>query len=136
MVAKQSWRQGIGRWLPLWAWMMIIFIISNQPKADIPSFGVWDTLLKKGLHFLAYALLALLALRGTGEGKRPYLWALIITVLYAVSDEYHQTFIPGRHGQLMDVFIDNAGGLTALLLRMRNDERGMRNDERGMRNDE
>ena len=122
MVAGQSWRQGVGRWLPLLAWMAAIFFMSDQPKTSIPSFGVWNTLIKKGAHFLAYALLALLALRGTGGGKRPYLWALLITSLYAISDEYHQTFIPGRHGQLMDVLIDSAGGATALLIRMWNDE--------------
>jgi VanZ family protein len=43
----------------------------------------------------------------------------LITVLYAMSDEYHQTFIPGRNGTVMDVVIDSLGGLTALFsLRM------------------
>jgi VanZ family protein len=115
-VVSRWWRSRWGRWLPLLSWMGAIFIMSNQPKTNIPSFGVWDLLVKKGSHFLAYGVLASLALRVTdGEGrKRPYLWALLLTILYAISDEFHQTFIPGRNGMLMDVFIDSLGGLTAL----------------------
>ncbi|MCP4425990.1 MAG: VanZ family protein, partial [Chloroflexi bacterium] len=62
------------------------------------------------------ALLAWLLLRAMGEAERPYLYAFIITVLYAVSDEFHQTFVPGRGGRLPDVLIDALGGLTALLV--------------------
>ena len=94
--------------------MGAIYVLSDQPKAGIPSFGVWDLLVKKGSHFLAYAVLAVLAWRGFREGKRPYLWAILLTILYAISDEYHQTFIPGRNGTLVDVMIDSFGGLTAL----------------------
>jgi VanZ family protein len=100
-------------------WMGAIFFLSDQPKSGIPSFGFWDALIKKGSHFLAYAVLAYLALRVTSGVKRPYLWAFLITALYAMSDEYHQTFIPGRNGTVMDVLIDSLGGLTALFsLRM------------------
>ena len=107
-------RWGIGRWLPLLVWMGLIYFVSNQPKTDIPDFGFWDTLLKKGGHFLSYAVLAWLAWRVTRVGKRPFLWAFLITAAYAIGDEYHQSFVPGRHGQLTDVLIDCAGGLVAL----------------------
>ncbi len=100
-------------------WLVAIFFLSSQPKSDIPSFGFWDTLIKKGSHFLAYAMLAFLVQRVTSGGKRPYSLAFLITVLYAISDEYHQTFVPGRNGTVMDVLIDSLGGLTALVsLRM------------------
>lgn len=101
-------------------WMGAIFILSDQPKTDIPSFGTWDLFIKKGSHFLAYAVLASLALRVMAGGKRPYHWALLLTILYAISDEFHQTFIPGRNGTLADVFIDSLGGLTALLILRKN----------------
>ena len=104
----------LSRWLPLLLWMGAIYVLSDQPKAGIPSFGVWDLLVKKGSHFLAYAVLAVLAWRGFRAGTRPYLWAILLTILYAISDEYHQTFIPGRNGTLDDVMIDSFGGLTAL----------------------
>jgi VanZ family protein len=119
-MVNRYWHSRLGRWLPLLGWMGAIFMLSNQPKADIPSFGVWDVLVKKGSHFLAYAVLALLALRVTGDWKRPYRWALLLTILYALSDEYHQTFIPGRNGAPADVLIDSLGGLTALLMRRMN----------------
>ncbi len=115
VVNGRSWRQTAVRWLPLLTWMGLIFVLSGQAKTDIPSFGVWDLLIKKGAHFLAYAVLAWLALWAVGEAKRPYAIAFIIAVLYAVSDEYHQTFVPGRNGQWLDVLIDSIGALTALM---------------------
>ncbi len=65
---------------------------------------------------MAYAGLAFLALRAVLGGKRPYLTAFIIVFLFSLSDEYHQTFIPGRNGTLADVFIDMCGALTCLFL--------------------
>ena len=94
--------------------MGAIYLLSDQPKTGIPSFGVWDALVKKGAHFLAYAVLSVLAWRLFREGQRPYLWAFLLTVLYAISDEYHQSYIPGRNGTLIDVLIDSLGGVTAL----------------------
>jgi VanZ family protein len=101
-------------------WMGAIFILSNQPKGGIPSFGLWDTLVKKGGHFLAYSVLAFLGLRVTVTGKRPYLSAMLLTVLYAISDELHQTYIPGRNGTPMDVMIDSLGALAALFILRKN----------------
>jgi VanZ family protein len=111
------------RWLPLLLWMAAIFIASSRTKAEIPSFGLWDQLLKKIGHFLAYALMAWLAWRGTHETTRPYLWAFLITVFYAVSDEWHQSFVPTRNGSQLDVFIDAMGGLLMLTLLYRRQHR-------------
>ncbi len=110
---RSSW---VGRWLPLLLAMGVIFFVSNQPSADLPNFGLWDVLVKKTGHFLAYAGLALLALRAVWGGKRPYLTATIIVLLYASSDEFHQTFIAGRTGTPIDVLIDMGGALTCLWL--------------------
>ncbi|MCA9961789.1 MAG: VanZ family protein [Anaerolineales bacterium] len=104
----------VKKWIPALLWMVAIFVLSNQPKGAIPSFGLWDFLVKKGSHFLAYGLLAGLywwALRG---GKRPFPIAFLLTFLYAVSDEWHQSFIPGRNATVMDVMIDSVGGLVML----------------------
>lgn len=97
------------RWLPMLAWMALIVYVSHQPSADIPQFGTWDLLVKKGSHFGAYFILAWLARFALGRWD----WALLLTAVYAVSDEYHQTFIPGRDGNLLDVLIDTLGGLVA-----------------------
>lgn len=105
-----------GRWLPLLLAMGVIFFASNQPAVDLPDFGFWDLGVKKLGHFLAYASLALLALRAVLNWQRPYLTAILIAFLYALSDEFHQTFIPGRNASLVDVAIDMCGTLACLWL--------------------
>ncbi len=77
---------------------------------------MWDLGFKKGGHFLGYALLALLALRAVLDWQRPYLSTFIVVLLYSLSDEFHQTFIPGRNGTLVDVLIDMSGAVSCLLL--------------------
>ena len=104
------------RWLPLLLWMAVIFYMSGRTKAEVPSFGTWDLLVKKGSHFLAYGFFALLAWWAVRDWKRPFFSAFIITLLYAASDEFHQTLVPTRHGQPTDVLIDILGGLTMLLI--------------------
>lgn len=69
-----------------------------------------DLFIKKGGHFLAYALLATLAYRA----RPSYRLAFWLAVLYAISDEFHQSFVPGRTGMPLDVFIDSMGGLAGL----------------------
>ncbi len=96
------------------AWMGLIFLVSGIPSEQIPDAGTWDLLVKKGGHMASYALLAVLWLRAlelrfpTGPAAQ---LALVITVLYAISDEYHQTFVPGRNGTAVDVLVDAAGAL-------------------------
>lgn len=93
------------RWLPLFLWMLLIFAVSGQPKSAIADFGVWDLLVKKGSHVLAYAVLAVLASRALPRPGYAILWALA----YAVTDELHQRFVPGRMGSPVDVLIDGLG---------------------------
>ena len=108
------------RWLPVLVWMAAIFAMSGTPGEAIPRFGGVDVLVKKGAHALAYAILAVLCRRATGDNRR----ALLITVLYAISDETHQLGVAGRMGQPLDVLIDTVGGMLGLWLmkRMGNDE--------------
>jgi VanZ family protein len=104
--------------------MGAIFLVSAQPT--LPSVpGRWDLLLKKTTHVLAYGVLTLLYVRALrGHERRAsqtgdtwiHLVSAAMALLYAVSDEYHQTFVPGRHGTLADVAIDGIGVIGALLL--------------------
>ncbi len=120
MVVRRIQAQKVAsQWLPLLIWMAAIFLVSNQGKQELPSFGLWDTLAKKGGHFAAYMILALLAHRAASQSQRPYLWAALITALYALTDEFHQTFVPSRQGSLIDVIIDCAGGAAALVTHYR-----------------
>jgi VanZ family protein len=88
--------------------MALIFFFSAQPDLN-SGLGVWDTIGRKLIHAATYGALFLLwrrALRRTGP-------AVAITILYAISDEYHQTFVHGRHGSPLDVVIDAAGVMIA-----------------------
>jgi VanZ family protein len=99
------------RWLPVLVWSGVIFAFSSIPSLN-SGLGTWDYVLRKGAHMTEYAILALLLVRATGS----YVWALSLTVAYAASDEFHQTFVRGRHGSPIDVGIDAAGALIGLAL--------------------
>jgi VanZ family protein len=114
----------IRRWLPPLVWMGVIFFFSAQPT--VPSVpGRWDLLLKKSMHMVAYGMLTWLYLRALrGDESRESrsddaatrAVSAGMALLYALSDEYHQTFVPGRNGSLVDVAIDavGVGGAIAL----------------------
>jgi VanZ family protein len=91
--------------------MGLIFFFSHQPDLGT-GLGGWDLLLRKLAHMVEYGLLWLLWLRALG---RPG-WAAAITLAFAASDEFHQSFIEGRHGTPVDVLIDAAGMAIAYAL--------------------
>jgi VanZ family protein len=74
-----------------------------------------DLLFKKFGHLTVYATLALLWLRALRAARRAYLVAFLITVLYAVSDEIHQSFVPFRGPSPWDVVLDSLAAGVALL---------------------
>ena len=101
------------RWFPALVMMGAIFAASSFTKKEIPNFGAWDLLAKKGGHALGYALLGAAYLRGLAAGRRPN-WrlaalALAAVALYAVSDEFHQRFVSGRNSSPVYVLIDTCG---------------------------
>jgi hypothetical protein len=108
-------------WGPAILMMAAIFAFSSISSDDMPSFGLIDFLVKKGGHALGYGLLALTFLRGL-KGKndrvipRQFFIAWILATLYSATDEFHQSFVPGRHPATTDVMIDSIGAVLALLL--------------------
>jgi VanZ family protein len=81
----------------------------------MPSFGVWDLVVKKGAHMLGYGLLALANWYGLCFDKHRWWLALILTVLYAITDEFHQSFVPGRHPSWVDALVfDGVGAVITL----------------------
>ncbi len=105
------------RWAPAVLLMAVIFWLSSTPSQDLPSFGVIDLLVKKGGHFSGYALLGFAFLRGLGLRRKQNVWiALLLVLLYASSDELHQSFTEGRHPSPVDVGIDTAGAALAAWL--------------------
>jgi VanZ family protein len=104
-----------GRFVPPLALMGVIFLLSAQPDLN-SGLGTWDTVLRKGAHMLEFGLLW--ALWWRAFGYRASGAAAAIALAYAVSDEYHQSFVEGRVGSPVDVLIDAAGiALAALLAR-------------------
>lgn len=101
-------------WLPALAMMTLIFAASSIPGDAMIRFDEFDFTVKKLGHSVGYALLAASYLRGLG--KRPWL-AWLLAVLFAFTDEFHQSFTPGRNPSLWDVLIfDNFGALTGAWL--------------------
>lgn len=108
-------------WIPVLVWAGIIFILSSIPNLE--SGLKQDFILRKIAHILEYAILTFLlyrALRPEADQFKPgkkekrafakaLILAIIIAFLYALSDEYHQTFVFGREGKLGDVGIDSIG---------------------------
>jgi VanZ family protein len=109
-------------WAPPVALMALIFFLSSQPDLN-SGLGLVDLIGRKIIHAGEYALLCLLwwrALRAVTPRERTALIAFCICVTYSATDEYHQTFVHGRHGSPIDVVIDATGaGIVALLLRRR-----------------
>lgn len=104
------------RWAAVVAWMALIFFLSSQSR--LPDLtGGWPEIQDIAGHFLAYGVLALLwrwALAGAGVAQ-PGLWAFLWAVLYGLSDEFHQSFVPGRHPDILDIMVDASGAATALV---------------------
>lgn len=130
-------------WIVVLLWMGLIFFLSAQPashsnhlsqgvtkvvietvekvmaKQDL-DLNHLNHIIRKNTHFFAYLVLGvfiLAALHLSGiRGLRSYALAWGGAVLYAISDEVHQLYVPGRGAQASDVLIDSAGALTGILL--------------------
>ena len=115
------------------AWMVVIFVLSSEGhdassgRSDaivhtLQSVGlgfaptdVLTFLTRKAAHTVAYLLLGVLAYRAVRQhnlpAKRVAVIAVCIVVAYAISDEVHQLFVPGRSGEPRDVLIDSGAGV-------------------------
>ena len=107
----------IWNWIPALVTMGIIFWFSSRSADELPVFSWADTIIKKSGHVIGYAILAFwywVALR-KDKNKRWLAW--LLAILYALTDEYHQVFVSGRHPSVWDVILfDNLGALISLWL--------------------
>jgi VanZ family protein len=101
-------------WLPFLAYSGLIYYLSSQ---TITLEGVKVPFLDKFAHFGIYfvwALLCCLALKATWPGLAPgwlLFWVTLGGALYGLSDEIHQSFVPGRESDLLDLLADTLGAL-------------------------
>jgi VanZ family protein len=126
-------------WVLVVLWMALIFYLSHKPATESNelSKGIteiivetvekvttdvdieverFNHIVRKNAHFFSYLVLGILVTNGliSSEIKRYIGYALLICVLYAISDEIHQIYVPGRSGQIKDVVIDSAGALAGI----------------------
>jgi hypothetical protein len=108
-------------WIPVFLLAIIIFWLSSRQTIHTSEFFWQDFMIKKSAHFIEYALLAILVYRALKNSsnlnsKDLIKLTLLLTILYAISDEIHQTFVPSRTGKVRDVIIDGLGATTAIYL--------------------
>jgi len=131
-------------WLPLVIWMALIFVASTEhgspahtwlllepffrwflPTASAVTADRVHLLIRKAAHLAEYATLGVVLFRALGSTYRGLLrderWkiaalALGIAALYAVSDEFHQSFVPSRHPSASDVLIDTCGAFLGIAI--------------------
>ncbi|MBI4039679.1 VanZ family protein [Candidatus Daviesbacteria bacterium] len=102
--------QKINRWWPVFLWAGLIFVGSSLPVVKTSTSYWEDFILKKLVHLLEYAALYLFLYRAT---YRNWQQALAISIVYAITDEIHQSFTPGREPAIRDVIIDSTGASVA-----------------------
>ncbi len=139
--SRSSGRQRLWRYGPLLLWILFISFASTSefsaantsqlvrpillwlfPNMSEARLAAIHFLTRKAAHFSEYAVLAFLARRAFMTSSRAFIqryWfqlGLLLVVIYALLDEYHQSFVPSRTPSIYDSAIDVAGGITVLLL--------------------
>ncbi len=128
MTAETSTSTEFAEWIPVILWGAVIFTLSTSaftasnttkiidpvlkwllPSITAASIDVAHMLIRKSAHFSEYCVLFWLLVRGPMR-HRPYM-ALMLCVAYALLDEGHQSFVPGRTASLYDVALDSTGAL-------------------------
>jgi VanZ family protein len=102
-------------WLPVVAFMGVIFFLSSLSEPPVP-----EEVGSVGGHWIGYFLLAVLVVRALAGGLparvalRIALLAWLISVGYGVTDELHQTFVPGRTADIYDIYTDALGAAAGI----------------------
>jgi VanZ family protein len=100
------------RWSLAVVMMAVIFAFSSIPSNEMPYFSWADLLVKKSGHIFVFSLLALAYWYALGWNLERLRLAWLLAFLYALLDEVHQSFIPGRNPWWVDIAIDSiAAGL-------------------------
>ena len=99
-------------WLPALAWAALIFVLSAQPTVPVDL----DSGSDKVVHLLAYAVLGALLARGQSRSGMSAVTACLMGAAYGASDEWHQSFVPGRSTELGDWVADALGVVIGVTL--------------------
>ena len=105
-------------WLPVVIWSLVIFYFSSLPTAPITKVYWREFVIKKSAHVVEYAIYATLMYRALKESgvdkKEAGVYSVILAFIYGISDEFHQSFTPGRDPRLRDIFFDTMGASLAI----------------------
>lgn len=119
---KVSMRRVLSLYMPPFIVMGVIFVLSHQPILPGVAQAAGDFVFKKGAHMGIYGLLFwswYRALITHGKQSLPrYIAVFLLCLLYAISDEWHQSMVAGRTGRAMDVLFD-VQGMGIMLYRLR-----------------
>ena len=96
----------LGRWLSVFLWAVVIFALSSIQQITVAEFFIWDFAAKKVAHLTEYAVLYALFLRAT---EKNWVLSFVMTMVYAASDEIHQSYVPGRTAAVYDLAFDFSG---------------------------
>jgi hypothetical protein len=110
-------RKIIRFWVPVVLWAAVIFTFSTWQTHKSAEFSIVDFVIKKSAHIIEYGIFAALifrALKNGGVNKaEAAVYAVILAMMYGISDEIHQSFTPGREPRVRDVFFDTFGSILA-----------------------
>lgn len=138
---KTKWRVTLIAYAPLFLWMVLVlglsfgeasmsetsriirpilkFLFPNAPEATITAYHAF---IRKSAHFTEYAILAFFAVRAFSAASINFIksnrfWlAIVLVLLVAATDEFHQSFEPSRTSSIYDVALDCIGGVTMVVL--------------------
>lgn len=127
-------------WIAVIIWMLIIFHLSSQVAGQSNQLSVgitkivvdifnnifhsadldinaYNHIIRKNAHFFAYLILGILAANVLSKNEHKGVFiVLVFCIIYAISDETHQMFVPGRGPGLKDVIIDSAGAGVGIII--------------------
>jgi VanZ family protein len=138
---NQSFRRRVSRYAPVILWMAFISFASTGefsalntsrivrpillwlfPNISNENLALVHLLVRKAAHFGEYAVLGFFAGRAFFTSSHQFVrrnwfrWSILLIAVYALLDEYHQSFVPSRTASVYDSLIDTAGGLAALVI--------------------
>jgi VanZ family protein len=114
----------IKSFLPSAIWAGLIFFLSDQGNLPSMNISTFDFIFKKSAHIFVYSVLYFLIFYGVQQviSKKyaPKAWylPLIICICYAISDEVHQSIVPGRNATLRDISYDTLGASIVMLKKL------------------
>ena len=107
-------------WLPPIIWAIVIFSFSSYQTVQASQIKWQDFIVKKSFHIIEYAILTTFVYRAMKESglnrKKAGIYSILFTILYGITDEFHQSFTQGRESKARDVIFDTIGGLLSIYI--------------------